>query len=63
MPAFKQLGDAELAALASHIRGTWSNKAPPIKAELFAQERKASARTTPFAGGDELKALAAKPRL
>jgi mono/diheme cytochrome c family protein len=61
MPAFKQLGDAELAAVASHIRGTWSNKAPPIKPELIAQERKASTRTAPFAGGDELKALAAKP--
>ena len=57
MPAFKQLGDAELAAVASHVRGTWSNKAPPIKPELIAQERKASTRTTPFAGGAELKAL------
>jgi mono/diheme cytochrome c family protein len=61
MPAFKQLGDAELAALTSHVRGAWSNKAPPIKPELIAQERKASTRTAPFAGGDELKALAAKP--
>ena len=61
MPPFKQLGDAELAALASHVRGAWSNKAPPIKPELIAQERKASTRATPFAGGVELKALAAKP--
>jgi mono/diheme cytochrome c family protein len=61
MPAFKQLGNAELAALASHVRSTWSNKAPPIKPELIAQERKASTRTAPFAGGDELKARAAKP--
>ncbi len=61
MPAFKQLGDAELAAVASHVRGAWSNKAPPIKPELIAQERKASTRATPFAGGDELKALVAKP--
>jgi mono/diheme cytochrome c family protein len=58
MPAFKQLGDAELAALASHIRGAWSNKAAPIMPELIAQERKASTRTAPFAGGAELKALA-----
>jgi hypothetical protein len=43
------------------VRGAWSNKAPPIKPELIAQERKASTRTTPFAGGAELKALAAKP--
>jgi mono/diheme cytochrome c family protein len=61
MPPFKQLGDAELAAVTSHVRSTWSNKAPPIKPELIAQERKASTRTTPFAGGAELKALAAKP--
>jgi mono/diheme cytochrome c family protein len=61
MPAFKQLADAELAALASHVRGEWSNKATPIKPETFERERKASPRTTPFAGGDELKALAAKP--
>lgn len=61
MPPFKQLGDAELAALASHVRSTWSNKAPPIKPELIAQERKTSTRTAPFAGGAELKALAGKP--
>jgi mono/diheme cytochrome c family protein len=61
MPAFKQLGDAELAAVASHVRTTWSNKAPPIKPELITQQRQASTRTAPFAGGDELKALAAKP--
>ena len=57
MPPFKQLGDAELAALASHVRAQWSNKAPAVKTELFAIERKASTRTTPFAGGAELKAL------
>ena len=60
MPAFKQLNDAELAAVASHVRAEWSNKAAPIKPEVFAQERKASARTTPFAGGAELKALGPK---
>ncbi len=61
MPGFKQLGDAELAALATHVRSQWSNKAAPVKAELFAQERKASARTTPFAGGAELETLRARP--
>jgi mono/diheme cytochrome c family protein len=61
MPPFKQLADAELAAVASHVRGAWSNKAAPIKPELFAQERKASSRTTPYAGGAELKTLGAKP--
>ena len=59
MPAFKQLTDAELAALASHVRSQWSNKAAPVTPELLAKERKASTRTTPFAGGTELKALPA----
>jgi mono/diheme cytochrome c family protein len=60
MPGFKQLSDAELAAVASHVRSAWSNKAAPIKAELFAQERKAGSRTTPYAGGAELKTLGTK---
>lgn len=60
MPAFGQLGDAELAAVLSHVRSAWSNKSAPMTAEFVAAERKASARTAPFAGGEELKALAAK---
>jgi mono/diheme cytochrome c family protein len=60
MPAFPQLSDAELAAVLSHVRSTWSNKSAPISADLIAAERKSSTRTTPFAGGDELKTLAAK---
>ena len=59
MPAFHQLGDPELAALASYIRSNWSNKAEALQADLFAQERKANPRTTPFEGGAALKALAA----
>ena len=57
MPAFAQLSDAELAGVASYIRGAWSNKAEPLKAELFATERK-SGRSAPFEGGAALKALA-----
>ena len=60
MPSFKQLSDAELAAVASFIRAEWANKAAPIKPELFAAERKASSRSTPFNGGAELKALPPK---
>ena len=60
MPAFQQLSDAELAAVASYVRAEWSNKAVPIKAEVFATERKGSTRTAPFNGGAELKALTAK---
>jgi mono/diheme cytochrome c family protein len=61
MPAFRQLSDAELAALASHVRAEWSNKAGAIKQELFAQERKDGTRSKPFAGGAELKTLAKAP--
>ena len=60
MPAFQQLSDAELSAVASYVRAAWSNKAAPIKAELFVAERKANPRTTPFNGEVELKALTAK---
>jgi mono/diheme cytochrome c family protein len=61
MPSFQQLGDAELAAVATYIRSNWGNKAAPIQASVFAAERKAAARKAPFNGGAELKALAAKP--
>jgi mono/diheme cytochrome c family protein len=57
MPSFAQLDDAQLAAVASYVRATWSNKAAPIKPDVFAAQRKANPRTTPFGGGAELKAL------
>lgn len=57
MPAFAQLSDAELAAVASHIRSDWGNQAEPLQAELFAHERSATERDTPFDGGAALKAL------
>lgn len=57
MPSFQQLGDAELAAVASYIRSEWGNQGKPLAAERFAAERKASPRSTPFQGGAELKAL------
>ena len=60
MPSFRQLGDAELAAVASYVRSEWSNKAAALQPDLFAAERKAATRTAPFNGGDELKALAAR---
>lgn len=62
MPAFWRLSDAELAALANYTRSTWSNKAPPVSAELFAAQREARARDKPFAGERELKALATPGR-
>jgi mono/diheme cytochrome c family protein len=60
MPAFGHLGDAELAAVLSHIRSSWSNKSAPIEVDLVAAERKVSTRTAPFAGGAELMTLEAK---
>ena len=60
MPSFGQLGNAELAAVASYIRTGWSNRAGAVKPELFEAERKAGARNTPFNGGAEVKALAPK---
>ncbi len=59
MPPFGHLADAELAAIATWLRGQWSNKAGAIEASLFETERKVDVRTTPYAGGAELKALAA----
>lgn len=58
MPAFGHLSDAELAAVVSYVRSNWSNKAAPLTAEFFAQQRSAHPRTTPFASEAELKALA-----
>lgn len=59
MPAFgAQLADAELAAVASHIRRQWGNSAAPIDAAAVARERAASKeRQTPWKGDAELKAL------
>jgi len=59
MPSFQHLGDADLAGVISYVRGAWSNKAEPIKPEVFEHERKTSTRTKPFEGGAALKALAA----
>ncbi len=60
MPAFRQLSDAELAALLSHLRSAWSNQASPVAAALIENERQANPRSAAFKGGDELKALAAR---
>ena len=59
MPPFKQLSDAEIAAVATHIRSQWSNTAKPITTDAVTAERKVSTRDTPFDGGAALKALAA----
>lgn len=60
MPSFQQLGDDQLAAVASYVRSAWTNHSQPLNAELFAAERKGATRDQPFEGGAALKALAAK---
>jgi mono/diheme cytochrome c family protein len=59
MPAFKEkLSDAEIAAVASHIRSQWGNGAPPLDAALVTATRQATAdRTGPWKGDAELNAL------
>jgi mono/diheme cytochrome c family protein len=58
MPPFNNsLSDAEIAAVASHVRSSFGNKASAVTADLVKTERTAlGSRATPWAGGDELKA-------
>jgi len=59
MPAFgAQLDDAELAAVASHVRRQWGNGAGPVTAAAVTAQRQASAqRKTPWQGEAELATL------
>lgn len=59
MPAFKdQLGDAEIAALLTYVRGQWGNQGAAITPETVAQVRKdTQARTEPFKGDAELASM------
>jgi len=59
MPAFKgQLQDAELAAVLSHVRSTWANKADAITADTVAKVRKdTDARAQPYKGDADLKSM------
>ncbi|MDF0491349.1 c-type cytochrome [Sphingomonas sp. H39-1-10] len=60
MPAFASvLDDAQLARLASYVRGAWGNKAAPIDAAFVARQRAlTAARTQPWQGGAEVAQLA-----
>lgn len=60
MPAFgERFSDAEIAALASHLRSSWGNSAPAVSAAAAAAARMRTAdRTTPWTGGAELSAQA-----
>lgn len=59
MPAFKdKLGDAELAALLSHIRTSFGNSAGKVDVAAVAAEREAGkSRNAPWKGDDELAKL------
>ncbi len=58
MPPWKMLSDAEIAAVATYIRGAFGNGAAAVTADLVASERVATAsRTTPWAGGQELESI------
>lgn len=56
MPPFKdQLTAEEIAAVASYVRGAWSNRADPVPAELVEKVKKETGeRSGPFAGEAEL---------
>ncbi len=59
MPAFKdQLGDAEIAAVLTHIRATWGNQAELITADTVTKVRKeTAAQAAPYQGDAELAAM------
>ena len=55
MPAFKQLSDAEIAAVLSHVRASWSNGGAAVSADAVAQVRAAlKDRAEPWKGEAEL---------
>ena len=59
MPSFKgQLGDAEVAAVLTHLRSQWGNRAAPVSAEVVAGVReRLKALDAPFAGEAALAVL------
>jgi mono/diheme cytochrome c family protein len=61
MPPWKHLRDEQLAAVATYVRGSWGNAAPPVAAELVGVVREAGAgRTQPWSMG-ELRRAEATP--
>lgn len=65
MPTFgTQLSDAEIAAVASHIRSQWGNNAAAIEANTVATAHKASeAQSEPWHGQEDLSKFIAKAAL
>lgn len=58
MPAFgAQLGDAELAAVLTFIRGEWGNGSPPVEESLVKESRAlTAARTEPWPNVNDIAA-------
>lgn len=56
MPAWNQLSDAEIAAVASYIRSDWGNKAAPITEDEVKKQRELTkARTEPYKNEEDIK--------
>jgi mono/diheme cytochrome c family protein len=53
MPPWRQLSDAELAAVLTHVRTSWGNAGSPVTADEVARERAATAdRATPYTAAE-----------
>lgn len=63
MPPFGgSLSDAQIAAVATYIRQSWSNKASAVEAGFVAKQRKATKdRNKPWAGGAEIRKVVGGP--
>lgn len=64
MPAFGgSMSDAEIAAVVTYIRQSWSNKADAVTADFVAQQRAATKdRSAPWAGGAEIREAVGGPQ-
>ena len=61
MPSMAHLTDAELAAVLSHVRSSWSNRASAVEADLLAEQRARFGERGPWQGGAELRAEVGEP--
>lgn len=63
MPSFAgSLSDAEIAAVVTHIRQTWSNDAEAVETDYVAEQRALHAdRSTPWNGGAEIREVVGSP--
>lgn len=63
MPSFSTKSDAEIAAVVTYIRQSWSNQASAVDAGLVAKQRELTAeRDSPWAGGAELREAIGGPQ-